>query len=277
LLLTWLNFLDLLPPLLEKCESTEVLSEALLSWFASLEELDQMLERCLRWIIIHEYIHAKTRWIRQRVGKQTFRLLGVVRMQTDIAFQSTLPLQHRLLNEAFTEWLALRFYQQLFQSAVQLRWQDLCWGSPYPAWIIEYVAQALDSQWETLSQAFPALTQHALCCTADLVSHIFFVDPEAIQLLKDLLVHIGHQEDAFEKISHACDCSHQSGDEAPAQQQAALQDLYDLFAWTFPNEVREKLAFVVSTNVTVEDLLGFSLLEEHAGLPLSRSHGQEGI
>lgn len=263
LLPVWKAFVEQLAPFMEECEHTEQISEGLLDWYESLEQLHAMLECHFRWVIIHEYIHSQTRWIIQRFGKEHLRLIGVMRMQTDIPFSTTLPLQHRLLNEALTEWMALRFYDQITGKNLQIRWGELAWGSAYPAWIIEYVAQALDSQWEPLSQAFPPLRRAGLAGTAEFLFHLFFVDPEMTHLLKDLLAYVGQQPDAFEKVSDACErCYHVSDEQGITQQQTAIQDLYDLFSWTFPENIRQMLAFVASADA--EKLLRFAQAEGSA-------------
>jgi hypothetical protein len=265
LLPAWRTFVEQLPSFLTECERTERISEALLTWYESLEQLYTMLERQFRWLIIHEYLHAQTKWVTQCIGNERFRLIGVVRLKTDVSFSTSLPLQHRLLNEALTEWMALRFYRQMASESLQMRWGELAWGSAYPAWIIEYVAQALDSQWETLSQVFPTLRRYHLSSTAGLLSHLFFVDPGIIQLFKDMVAHVGRQPDAFEKVSDACERSYRISDEQGlAQQQAAFQELYDLFAWTFPESTRQVLAFVVAADFA--EMLRFAQMDTNVSI-----------
>ena len=265
LLPAWRVFVAQLPSLLAECERTEHISEALLTWYESLEQLHSMLERQFRWLIIHEYLHAQTKWVTQRIGKEQFRLVGVIRLKTH-ASSTSLPLQHHLLNEALTEWMALRFYRQMTGESLQMCWGELAWGSAYPAWIIEYVAQALDSQWETLSQTFPALRGYGLRNTAELLFQLLFGDPGGVRLFKDVVAHVGRRPDAFERVSVACEWSyHVSDEQSLAQQQAAFQELSDLFAWTFPESTRQVLASVAAADFA--EMLRFAQTDTNASLP----------
>jgi hypothetical protein len=270
LLPAWRVFVGQLPSLLEECERIEHISEALLTWYESLEQLHTMLERQFRWLIIHEYLHAQTKWVTQRIGKEQLRMTGVTRLKTDASLSTSLPLQHRLLNEALTEWMALRFYRQMTGESLHMSWGELVWGSAYPAWIIEYVAQALDSRWETLSQTFPALRRSSLRNTTELLFQLFFVDPGIIQLFKDMLAHVGRRPDAFERVSDACErFYHISDEQSLAQQQAASQELYDLFAWTFPESTRQVLACVVAADFA--EMLRFAQADTNASIPAPKT------
>lgn len=270
LLPAWRVFVAELPSFLADCERTEHISEALLTWYESLEQLYTVLERQFRWLIIHEYLHAQTKWVTQCIGKERLRLIGVIRLKTEASFSTSLPLQHRLLNEALTEWMALRFYRQTTGESLQMCWSELAWGSAYPAWIIEYMAQALDSQWEALSQAFPALRRSSLKNTAELLFQLLFVDPGVVQLFKDLVAHVGRRPDAFEKVSDACEqFYHISDEQSLVQRQAALQELYDLFAWTFPESTRQVLACIVAGDYA--EMLRFAQMDTNASLTAPKS------
>jgi hypothetical protein len=196
----WLAFEAQLPGLIAQCAQQGLLTEAFLSWCESLMALHTMVQGCLRRTFLHELIHAWTRWgdVYQE-GKRTYRLIGLTRVTP-----TTGNLANVSMNEALTEWFTEYFYRHLYGEP-QIRWREAVHYNCYPSWIIGYIVEAMDNQWEHIAKALPFLADVHVVTAMDLLYAIYFSHPEAFSWLKIALEVMCNDSAAFEKVSRACE------------------------------------------------------------------------
>lgn len=203
----WSQFIQKLPPFLEETERLGSPSEALFSWYELLVAFRRDLQSFLRSTLVHELIHAHTRWVFYRDGEFAHRQLGLLNWRAkavpDVQVEASLT--HLALNEALTEWIAIRFRQQLYQASGDFHWNGIHCASPYPAWIIEAVVQTLDREWQRLADALPSLAQHQIFNTTDLLYTFYFSDATKVSYFKEALILLSRDQEAFEKLSIGCE------------------------------------------------------------------------
>jgi hypothetical protein len=107
------------------------------------------------------------------------------------------------MNEALTEWITQRLARELY-GTLHREWRGLVLVSCYPAWIIEMVVQALESQWGCLRAAVPALSSHQIVQASDLFYVLCFRDAQGLVWLKEALEQLSGQVDACETVARAC-------------------------------------------------------------------------
>jgi hypothetical protein len=202
----WSQFLQQLPPLLEETAHLELPSDALFSWYELLVAFRRDLRSCLRSMFVHELIHAHTRWFFHRSGEALYRQVGLLsrKAEADPDVQEEDSLEHRMVNEALTEWIAIRFRQELYQTTGDFHWNGISYASPYPAWIIEAVVQKLEREWLRLADELPGLIQYRIFNPTDLLYTFYFSDATRVSFFKEALAIVTGDKEAFEKLSIAC-------------------------------------------------------------------------
>jgi|SRR5579883_366293 len=228
----WACFLQELPPLLAECERSGLVPEGLLLWCEELVQFYRYLQQCLRSTFVHELIHAWTRWIAYRDGKITYRVMGLEDRrwdQPEVDASLAASRVHTGLNEALTEWITERLDAQIYGKAQLVSWRGIVFSTIYPAWIIEYLVQALDYHWLRLVAALPLLAECGIANATDFLYTLYFADARLVACFKDALTLLGGGDnESFTKLSDACDhfCLNRSFDQVVMEQ--SFRDLQQL-------------------------------------------------
>lgn len=193
--------------LLEACRRWEHQPniEEVKHYYQAVSELQKVLWKRMRMILIHELTHAWARRKLRHAQNIWYFQTGVQRFDREhvlahLARPGRLYL-HWAMNEAIVDWIALRIYQD----EPLLVWRQVILPTGYAYWLTNDMAEALNAFWERVTAAIPALPRRFIRNPEELLYTIHFRDPGAsIWLEQGLAVACGGLH-AFALLSQACE------------------------------------------------------------------------